>query len=177
MTNKAIQLGEGEEILTIVRRHWFSLAVEGFVILLTFVMLFVGLGIFDGIIVSSSVVDTSSAPFALSLFALSFVGLFLWMRFFSAWSDHWLDAWVITNKRVIDIEQKGFFSRQISSFPLDRIQDVTCDTSGIIAMWLHFGDVRIQTASISEDLIMRQVSFPEDVKEHIVTLLPAHGHQ
>jgi uncharacterized membrane protein YdbT with pleckstrin-like domain len=177
MTNKAIQLGEGEEILTIVRRHWFSLAVEGFVIVLTFSALFVGLGIFDSVVISNSRVDASSATFSLSLFTLSFVGLFLWMRFFSAWSDHWLDAWVITNKRVIDIEQRGFFRRTISSFPLDRIQDVTCDTSGVIAMWLHFGDVRIQTASISDDLIMRQVGFPEEVKEHIVTLLPAHGHQ
>jgi len=174
MTNKAIQLGEGEEILTIVRRHWFHLAVEGFVIILVFIALFAVLGIFDSILFSTA--RTSSAPFALSLFVLSFVGLLLWMRFFSSWSDHWLDAWVITNKRIIDIEQNGFFSRTVSSFPLDRIQDVTCDISGIIAMWLKFGDIRLQTASISDDLIMRQVSFPEDVKEHIISILPTRGH-
>lgn len=172
MRNKAIQLGEGEEIITIVRRHWFNLALEGFVILAVFVALFVGLGIVDGIATSQST-HSSSAPFALSLYVLSLAGLFLWMRFFSAWSDHWLDAWVITNKRIIDIEQKGFFSREVSSFPLDRIQDVTCDVTGFIATWLHYGDVRIQTASISQDLIMRQVGFPEDVKEHVISLLPS----
>lgn len=177
MTHKAIQLGEGEEILTIVRRHWFHLAVEGFAIMFVFFLLVIALGIFDGVMASRDILHGTSAPYALSLFVLSLAGLLLWMRFFSSWSDHWLDAWVVTNKRIIDIEQRGFFSRTVSSFPLDRIQDVTCDTSGVIAMWLHFGDVRIQTASISQDLIMRQVAFPEDVKEHIVTLLPERGHR
>jgi uncharacterized membrane protein YdbT with pleckstrin-like domain len=89
------------------------------------------------------------------------------MHFFAMWSDHWLDMWIITNKRVIDIEQHGFFRREVSSFPLDRIQDVTYGMNGIIATWLKFGDVRIQTASISDTFIMREVPFPEEVKDAI----------
>ena len=105
------------------------------------------------------------------MYVLSFVALLLWVRFFTSWSDHWLDAWVITNRRIIDIEQIGFFRRQVSSFPIDRIQDVTYDVAGVLAMWLHFGNIRIQTASISEDLVMKQVPFPEDVKEHLMSVL------
>ena len=110
-----------------------------------------------------------AVPFG--VFVISCVTLLLWMKFFAVWSDHWLDAWVITNKRIIDIEQKGFFRREVSSFPLNRIQDTTYNISGILAMWLHFGDVRIQTASITDDLVMRQVPFPEDVKEHVARVL------
>lgn len=167
----AIQLNEGEEIVTIVRRHWFRLALEAAANIFIFVSVFVILGIIDAVLLGGAMFDTQKS-LAVSLFVLSLTGLLLWMHFFASWSDHWLDAWVITTRRIIDIEQKGFFRRQVSSFPLDRIQDVTYDVAGIIATWLHFGDVRIQTASISEDLVMRTVPFPEDIKEHLMAVLP-----
>lgn len=163
----AIQLADDEEVVTLIRRHWFHIAVRAAADLFIFIALAAILVTILGFVGQS----TSVVLMPLGIYLLALMGLFLWMHFFAAWSDHWLDAWVITNKRVIDIEQKGFFSRQVSSFPIDRIQDVTYDISGIIAMWLKFGNVRIQTASISEDLIMRQVPFPEEVKEEIVNVL------
>jgi len=163
----AIQLSDDEEVVTLIRRHWFHIALRAAADLCIFIVLAGVLVIVLGVLGQS----TSVVLMPLGIYALALGGLFLWMHFFAAWSDHWLDAWVITNKRIIDIEQKGFFSRQVSSFPLNRIQDVTYDISGIIAMWLKFGNVRIQTASISEDLVMKQVPFPEDVKEEIVTVL------
>jgi membrane protein YdbS with pleckstrin-like domain len=172
----AVQFEEGEEVIHIARRHWFPLAMHAVIDGALFFFCIVGAFVLYSLLQGIEGISSYGA-LALCMYLSAGVGLFLWMHFFALWTDHWLDAWVITNKRVIDIEQHGFFRRTISSFPLDRIQDVTCDTSGVIAMWLHFGDVRIQTASISEDLIMRQVGFPEEVKEHIVTLLPSHGHQ
>jgi len=71
----------------------------------------------------------------------------------------------------VDIEQHGFFKREVSSFPLSKVQDVTYTVSGIIPTWLHFGDVRIQTASISEDFIMKQIPFPDLVRDRLEDLL------
>ena len=174
MMQDVISLKEGEEIVTIVRRHWFSLAVEGFVDVLIFFLLTVGIIALDAFIIANDLEYLGSALLPLSIFTLSFVGLFLWMHFFASWSDHWLDAWIVTNERVINIEQHGFFRREVSSFPLSRIQDVTYTISGIIPTWLHFGDVRVQTASISDDLIMKQVPFPQDIKEQLANLIRCH---
>jgi membrane protein YdbS with pleckstrin-like domain len=101
----------------------------------------------------------------LTLFFLSLFALVLWMRFFALWSDHWLDVWIITSERVIDIEQMGFFKRSVASFPLDRIQDVTHIVHGFIPTLFHYGDVKIQTASITQHLIMAQVPYPDRVKQ------------
>ncbi len=171
MIGKAIQLSEGEEVVAVIRRHWFHLAIVGFIDIMIFVTVLISVGAAN-IFLANAGLGTQQI-FSLSVFILALVALLLWMHFFSSWSDHWLDAWVITNTRIIDIEQHGFFVRQVSSFPIDRIQDVTFNISGIIAMWLHFGDIRLQTASISDDLIMKQVPFPEDVKEHIVNVIDA----
>lgn len=172
MNIHAITLGEGERIIAVVRRHWFHLAVEGVVDAFIFLTLVLFVGIAESYFLRTEVASVlPHQSLSLSLYVLAFVALLLWMHFFASWSDHWLDAWIITNKRIIDIEQHGFFRRQVSSFPLDRIQDVTFSINGVIAMWLHFGNVRIQTASISDDLNMKQVSFPEDVKEAVVRAL------
>lgn len=171
MMINAIALGEGEEIITTVRRHWFNLAVEGFAdIFIFFVILVAVIGVDSFALFGDFAVDSGKIV-PLGFFFLGFIGLLLWMHFFASWSDQWLDAWIITNSRIIDIEQKGFFNREVSSFPLDKIQDITYTVAGIVPTWLHFGDIRIQTASISEDFIMRQVPFPEDIKEHLVQVL------
>jgi hypothetical protein len=167
MIKDTVKLKDDEEIILIVRRHWFSLAIEAFTDLFIFLMTVFAVVAFDSVFLKHVEIGAVS----LSSFFLSFVALFLWMRFFGVWSDHWLDAWIVTNKRIIDIEQQGFFHREVSSFSLNRIQDITYTISGIIPTWLHFGNVRIQTASISDDFIMRQIPFPEDVKENVVKIV------
>ena len=168
----AVTLKDGEKVIMLIRRHWFHIAVRAVADLFLFLVTAVGVTLFASYLMGIGS-DVQQQGFALGLFVLALVGLILWMHFFAAWSDHWLDAWIITNQRIIDIEQHGFFRRQVSSFPLDRIQDVTFNIHGIIAMWLKFGDIRIQTASISDDLIMKQVPFPQEVKETIVRVLDA----
>lgn len=175
MMTDAIALGEGEEIITTVRRHWFNLAVEGAIDIFIFLVIIVAvLGVDSFALFGQFDVDSGKIV-PLGFFFLGFMGLLLWMHFFASWSDHWLDVWVITNKRVIDIEQHGFFRREVSSFQLDTIQDITYTISGIIPTWLHFGDVRVQTASISKNLILRQIPFPEDIKEHLVSVVERYG--
>lgn len=164
MNIRAIQFEEGEEVLLTVRRHWFHIALVAVFDIMLFLVCMVMVSLFTEILVSSRSVLADHA-YALTVYVLACVGLVLWSQFFAAWSDHWLDVWVITNRRIIDVEQKGFFVRQVSNFPLDRIQDVTSGSNGLFAMWLSFGDVRIQTASVSRDLVMKQVPFPEEVKD------------
>jgi uncharacterized membrane protein YdbT with pleckstrin-like domain len=168
MNTSTIQLQEGEVVISTIRRHWFHLAVVGCVDSALMIGLIVVLGLADLMIGHSAMPLNIDHSVALNIFVVAAIGLVLWMHFFAAWSDQWLDAWIITDRRIIDIEQQGFFHREVSTVALDRIQDVTYDTSGIIAMWLHFGDVQVHTASDDDKFILRQVPFPEDVKEHIV---------
>jgi membrane protein YdbS with pleckstrin-like domain len=172
MIATALALAPDEEIVHIIRRHWFHVAVVGFLDACLFLAFTLVIGVFDSYLFVSNTLHLSGAHavFA-STYLISLVGLLLWMHFFAVWTDHWLDAWVITNKRVIDIEQKGFFSRHISSFPLERIQDVTYDAQGFIATFLHFGTLRIQTASITNDFFIRQIPNPDQAKEWVMEAL------
>ncbi len=68
----------------------------------------------------------------------------------SAWMDYYLDMWIVTEKRVINIDQRGLFSREISEIPMANIQDVTVEVHGLMETLLGFGTVRIQTAGERE---------------------------
>ncbi len=88
----------------------------------------------------------NSTIYFLVLFFAAIWWLILLFIFFEIWLDYWLDAWIITNLRVISINQIGLFRRVYSEFSLSRIQDVSIETNGVLATFLGYGNIRIQTA-------------------------------
>ena len=161
-----IKLNEGEEVVEVIRKHWFLPLVH--TINLTFIFLLPALLIFVLIsnTISSDIVDvqvTFGKPSFL-VFGFSLWGLVLWLRFFSFWTDHHLDGWIVTNKRIIDVEQHGFFRREIASFRLERLQDVTTEQKGILATILKFGSVHVQTAGADKEFILNDAKKPKIVR-------------
>jgi len=61
-----------------------------------------------------------------------------------------LDHWIITDRRIIVIDQIRFFQRNVSIFRLERLQDIEFNVSGLIATVLNFGTLKAQTAGTHE---------------------------
>lgn len=115
---------------------------------------------------SATRLSLASAP--LFFFFWSLWLLFLWAFFALLWTDYYLDIWVITNHRVIDVEQLGLFRRNISSFRFNQIQDATVKVSGLIATLIGFGTVELRTAS-NESFKFKGVARPNYLKERIMS--------
>lgn len=96
--------------------------------------------------------------------------LSVWLFFFAAFIDYYLDVWIVTNERIINIEQKGIFARTVSELKLYNIQDVTSEIKGIIPTMLHFGNVYIQTAATTERFVFKEIDNPPMVAKRIVDL-------
>ena len=90
--------------------------------------------------------------------------------FFILWIDFYLDAWIVTNERIINISQKGFFNRDISELKLTKIQDVTSEIVGVIPTILGYGNIYVQTAAEVERFTFYQIPNPNEVKNTIVQL-------
>lgn len=90
---------------------------------------------------------------------------------FSSFVDYYLDAWILTNEKIINIEQKGLFNRVISEQRLYRVQDITSELKGIIPTFLNYGNVYIQTAGEEERFAFKQVPAPYDVVKKINVLV------
>lgn len=86
-------------------------------------------------------------------------------------TDYYLDTWIVTTERVINIEQHGLFSRVVSELHLNQVQDVTSETHGFLATILSYGDVYIQTAGTRERFNFKGIDNPDQVKRIISKLV------
>lgn len=94
--------------------------------------------------------------------ALLIVGAFIAVR--TAWSWYW-NALVVTDIRVIDVDQRGLFHRQLSEARFEKIEDIAVEIKGIVATLFHLGTLRIQTAGAQVLIELRTVPRPELVQE------------
>lgn len=93
---------------------------------------------------------------------------------FYAWATWYYDVYVLTDERIIEVEQKSLFSREVKEVSLDKIQDVTYSVSGLISTVFGVGTVKVHSAS-GLTINMEGVSKPSIVREVIVKLMEKKG--
>ncbi|MEA2065436.1 MAG: PH domain-containing protein [Patescibacteria group bacterium] len=166
--NKLPNQLDDEKAILILRRHWFMF----FKSILLFVFLAV-IPIIFFIAINNSVTGILEhhflAPFLLLLFSAYYLGI--WLFLFANFIDYHLDVWIVTNIRILNIEQKGLFSRVISEQKIEKIQDVTSEVHGIIPTFLDYGDVHIQTAGTKERFRFRKIPHPADTRKKVLALV------
>ncbi len=160
----AINLEKDEYIVFEVRKHWFSLVTPAFIILAATLFPVVLYSIFSLLPVE---IESENNLNVLFLFLYTNWIIILWVISFIIWTDYYLDVWVITNKNVIDIEQKGIFHREISTTRLSRIQDVNSEVRGLFQTFLNFGDITIQNAGNDRQFKISNINNPTLVRENI----------
>jgi membrane protein YdbS with pleckstrin-like domain len=87
---------------------------------------------------------------------------------------HLLDVWIVTDRRIVDSTQKGFFDRTVSELRISRVQNISVKIVGPIETFLHFGDLEIQTAGSSDMFNFSQIPHPERVKDEIMAIVSTH---
>jgi hypothetical protein len=150
MLFEKIELESDETVIKTVRKHWFVITVE----LLT--IIFMGLMpvfIFMVLLVippQEAVLRFFETQTPIIVFGLAAWLLMSAIATATAWTHYYLDLWVITDRRIIVIDQLGFFNRKVSNFRLERLQDIKVSIRGLIPTLLNYGTVRAQTASAAE---------------------------
>lgn len=79
--------------------------------------------------------------------------------------------YILTNQRLLNINQRGFFNTQVSEAELNRIQDVSSEIAGFLQTLFKYGDVTIRTASNASLLILKNIGDPYNVQQAIVRAL------
>lgn len=151
-------LKEGEEVIRIVRKHWASFMWPLFktflILIIPFFLSFLLFSNYIGIIIFLIWVSIGIA-----------YGLYQWLCWY-------FDNFIITNQRIVNVNQKTIFSRIVSETGLTNIQDVTYEINGIFASLFNYGTVKVLTASSNDSLEMSSIENPKKVQELIMEL---HG--
>ncbi|PIR69603.1 MAG: hypothetical protein COU47_02500 [Candidatus Niyogibacteria bacterium CG10_big_fil_rev_8_21_14_0_10_46_36] len=129
----------GEKIIRVVHRHWIVVAQK--MTMVAFLILVPIVGLF---LLPLFVIPEALAALAVYLFSL--YTLFIAVIAFGMWMDYYLDIWIITSERIIDIEHKGVFNREVSEFMMERVQDVTTHNPNFLSLLLGYGTIEVHTA-------------------------------
>ncbi len=164
---------KGERAILILRRHWlvFVKTILLFILAASVPVIFYNMannlwpGIFTGNIIKGVAI----------LFISSYY-LGIWLFFFAHFVDYYLDVWIVTNKRIINTEQHGLFSRVVSEHKLEKIQDVTSEVHGIIPTFFDYGKVHIQTAGANQRVAFKEVRRPHKLRKIILSLVKQEKH-
>ena len=162
-----------EKVVLELRRHWFIFFLETMFLVVFLCLPFVFLIIFEEAAwLTEHPVATDWIGFIVATWFL-----FIWVTFFILWTNFYLDAWIITNRRILDIEQYRLFSREISEFRIENIQDVTVNIKGFIPTILGYGDILVEAAGEQKHCTIKDAPHPEYVKNIISKLQSDISHR
>jgi len=159
---------DDEQIVFFLRRHWFIIIK----IIFVYGILALIPALFYWVLVNGAEIWLNNELAKTFLVLLGFTYyLFWWLLLYHAWLDYYLDIWIVTSHRVINIEQKGLFNRFIAEHKLFRIQDVVSKQQGMLPTLLNYGEVHIQTAGSEKTVVFEQVSRPHYVAQETIKLV------
>lgn len=108
--------------------------------------------------------------FTLYVMGVSIFFLFSFLFCFQTFIDYWLDVFVVTDKRVLDIEQSGLFNRTVSELRMYRIQDVTAEIKGFWRTIFDYGTIFIQTAAEKKRFEFSNIPHPNRIAKMILEM-------
>lgn len=92
---------------------------------------------------------------------------------FPSWIYWYFSVYIVTDRRLVQIHQKGFFHKRVVDFALNQIQMVNYEISGIQETLLGFGTIMIQT--FVGDLVIHDVHKPEHIQHELLGILRERG--
>lgn len=111
-------------------------------------------------------------------YSVYFIGLFSGMAvgaliFLPSWVTWHFSVFIVTDKRLIQITQKGFFSRTVIDMGLNQIQMINYQISGLQETLLGFGTIMMQT--FVGDLVIHEVPHPAKIQKKLLEILREQG--
>ena len=161
-----------EQILLVLHRHWFDILSQFFIVFVMLVLLFGSYG-FTSFFFANFGDPSYQTPFT---FLRNLFLIFTWITFFIIWIDYYFDVWIVTDQRIVNIEQNGLFARETSELRLEKIQDVATDVHGVIPTFLNYGNIEVQTAAEHEKFLFKNIPDPYAVKDLIMKLQKKFEH-
>ncbi|MEI8061813.1 MAG: PH domain-containing protein [bacterium] len=151
---------DDEVVLLYLHRHWYTLVSKLVYLFLGSLLPFLLIYVFGTLIVHYQLAS-------LVVFLWSAYYMILWYVFGYIITMYSMDIWIVTNQRIIDSYQQGFFNRSVSEVGLENIQDISIKIVGAIPTAFNYGDIEVQSAAAVDRFNFDHIPDPQGVKDVI----------
>jgi|JI8StandDraft_1071087.scaffolds.fasta_scaffold16303_5 hypothetical protein len=165
-----IVLQQNEKVLLVLRKHWlvFVFNLIPFVLLSLLPIVFIIALSNPAFQLPSSIDSFISFDHVWVRFVIGIYWLFVWLEAFSNFIRFYFDIWIVTNLRIIDVEQHDFFDREVNSLFINSVEDITVEETGLLETFFHYGDIYIQTAGSRERTVFPSLPNPLKVRNLVM---------
>ena len=146
-------LEDDETLVRVVHKHWFLGLKNLLMPTMIFALFVVLLALRHG------------RPFVLGVSLAEMMVVVWWIRNFL---DYYLDAWIITDQGIIDVEWQGWFQRESTRVLYSDIQGISYKIKGVWGTLLTFGTVNIEKISTGAEISLPNVKHPRSVETTVL---------
>lgn len=154
-----------EPVLIFTHRHWASFLSQ----IVTAVVLTMLPLLFLVIYYNSETLTTLSNQMIV-IIGMSAYFLIITMYIFVEWITYYSNILIVTERTLIDVNQKTLFIRQISHLHLRQIEDISSEIKGFLPTIFNYGSVIIQTAGAQEYNMIVDIPNPQEIASQILEL-------
>jgi len=147
----------GEDVLSVVRKHWWFLFFPSWPLLLS-VVLFVAAIIYSAAYQGPQTVSIS----VIVITFLAVLATGVWFTY-SQWAKWWYDTYIVTNKRII--HSHGLLEPSRQQTPIEKVQQVGTGIDKLLGLLLNFGTVHVYLTG--GDFLIQDVPNPRKVRDAI----------
>ncbi len=152
---------EGEHVLFVFRRHIIAMRKGFYVLLIPFALLSVPPLIW---------------PNNLQLFWLPLIGLVVGLIGFSYHFLMWRYTYfLVSDQRLRQVTQKGFFGTDVVELPLSKIQNISYNIPGLFGELFKFGTVVIHT--LVGDLVINAAEHPSKIYNRLQDVIATNSNE
>ena len=154
-------LDDEEAITLVVHKHWLMGIKSLFWPTLVFV------GVWSVLVFS---------PNKTMFYGVSLAAVFVLIWWIRNFMDYYLDAWVITDKGIVDLEWHGWFHRSSARVLYSDIQGVSYEVNGIVGTLFRYGHMDIEKISTGTTMGMDYIKNPRAVESTILLNMEKYLH-
>lgn len=100
--------------------------------------------------------------------------LLAFLVMFYAWIGWYFSVYQFTDKRLIQVKQRGLFRRSLVDISLDQVTMVNYEVAGFQEALLGFGTITVQT--YVGELVIKDVHKPKHIQKEMTKLLRERGY-
>ena len=154
-------LTEDEKLLLVVRQHPIVLTKTG-------VMLVLGLAA-PFLITKIEFLPELSNNLSLLLIGFWYFFIFSWgVIRYTLW---YFNVYLITNRRLIDVNFPSILHSDISIAKLEKIEDTSAKIGGLLGIVFNYGHVLVQTAAATSEFGFYKIAKPELINKILSELM------
>lgn len=162
-----------EKVYLITRPHWLTLAKQVAVWLI-----FVAILLLFDLLVAPRFPALSQSPYLeyVNLFKTIYL-MYLMAAIFFLWIIYYLNYQIVTNERLVDIDQINLLYHRTSELHLENIEDVRAEIKGVFGTLFNYGTIYIQTAGVTAHFEFDNVPNPHRTAKLVLDLYERLPHR